>query len=317
MELYVWEGDSKLGVPSMDVECLEMMLYVKFSGAPVTIKRTSNPMSSPAKKLPAFVCSKGVFTDFPSMTAYLRKQNYGCDHELSAKQCADVIAYQYLLKERLYPALLYLWWCDMKAYNGVTHPWYWQRMGYPWKLWVPRNMHQKHTEYVEGLYDGLDTEMELETQVLKNAQECITLLANKLGDQDYFFGRKASALDASIVALLGLLFKVSVPCSVLQNHIIACPALAKYVQRVLLRNFPAVLKTEQHHRKKAAKKGAGSTPRSGSPGAGMDSELSAPKLAVVAVAAVAANALYLYATGLLKVGKGEISYDDYSDVLDD
>ena len=56
-------------------------------------------------------------------------------------------------------------WCDMKAYNGVTHPWYWNRMGYPWKLWVPRNMHQKHTEYVEGLYDGLDTEIELETQV--------------------------------------------------------------------------------------------------------------------------------------------------------
>lgn len=48
--------------------------YVKFSGAPVNIVKSSNPFKSPTGKLPVFKCSEGAFSEFSEVTTFLRKQ---------------------------------------------------------------------------------------------------------------------------------------------------------------------------------------------------------------------------------------------------
>ena len=46
-------------------------------------------------------------------------------------------------------------------------------------------------------------------QLHKQAQECLTMLSNRLGDQDYFFGTNPSAIDALVFSYLVLFLKVS------------------------------------------------------------------------------------------------------------
>lgn len=48
--------------------------YVKFSGAPVTIVKSTNPFRSPTGRLPVFKCPDGAFSDFSQVATFLRKQ---------------------------------------------------------------------------------------------------------------------------------------------------------------------------------------------------------------------------------------------------
>lgn len=41
---------------------------------------------------------------------FFRAKNYNSDYTLSDKQCADVMAYDALLKEKLYPAFQFIWY---------------------------------------------------------------------------------------------------------------------------------------------------------------------------------------------------------------
>ena len=46
-------------------------------------------------------------------------------------------------------------------------------------------------------------------QLHKQAQECLTMLSNRLGDKEYFFGKSPSTIDAIIFSYLLLLLKVN------------------------------------------------------------------------------------------------------------
>lgn len=41
---------------------------------------------------------------------FFRAKHYNSDYTLTDKQCADVLAYDALLKEKLYPALQFIWY---------------------------------------------------------------------------------------------------------------------------------------------------------------------------------------------------------------
>ncbi|KAG8156186.1 hypothetical protein JTE90_004379, partial [Oedothorax gibbosus] len=115
MELDIWQGDWTL--PSVDLTCLQVMAYAKFSGAPVEIKKTNWPLSR--------------------YVSYLQKQNYNADGDLTPKQCGDIIAYTALLRDKLYPALLHIWWIHEKNYVQVTRPWYAKVLRFPLNYFLP------------------------------------------------------------------------------------------------------------------------------------------------------------------------------------
>ncbi|XP_066987342.1 metaxin-1 isoform X4 [Macrobrachium rosenbergii] len=190
MELHVWEGDAKYGLPSMDLKSLQML-------------------------------------------------NFSCDHELSAKQCSEVVAYEHLLREKLYPALVYLWWVEPKSYYDVIHKWYFSSMPFPHKFWYPGKFHKGHTDLINSIFDDSCDTHTIETELHKQAQECLTMLSNRLGDREYFFGRSPSTIDALIFSYLALLLKVDLKVQVLQNHIKACPNLSRYVTKAIQRFFPS------------------------------------------------------------------------------
>ncbi|KAF2345287.1 Mitochondrial outer membrane transport complex Sam37/metaxin N-terminal domain, partial [Trinorchestia longiramus] len=208
-------------------------MYVKFSGAPVTIVKSVDPASSPSRTLPVLTCSAGNLCKFNEITAYLRKENYSCDHELSRRQCSDVLAYEQLVLEKLYPTFLYLWWVEPRSYHDVIHKWYYSRMRFPYKMWVPSNKHNTYKAFIESLFDDLDDEVAVETELLRRGQECLTMLSVRLGDKSFFFGSSPSTLDAILTPYLALLLKVELKVPALQNHLRLCPNLTSYVTRVL------------------------------------------------------------------------------------
>lgn len=306
MELHVWHGEAKYGLPSMDLKSLQMLAYIKFSGAPVNIVKSSNPFKSPTGQLPVFKCSEGTFSEFSQVTTFLRKQNFSCDYELSPKQCSEVVAYEHLLLEKLYPALVYLWWVEPKSYYDVIHKWYFGSIPFPYKLWYPRRYHKGYCDLISSLFDDPDDSQLIETELHKHAQECLTMLSNRLGDREYFFGRSPSTIDALIFSYLALLLKVDLKVPVLQNHIKACPNLSRYVSKAIQRFFP----TESHR----------STDSRDSP-AKDDIPHKGRNLLLSGLVALSAMFGYAIAAGLVQVDMGEppveeeydYEYEDYND----
>ncbi|XP_076068140.1 metaxin-1 isoform X2 [Oratosquilla oratoria] len=294
--------------------------YVKFAGAPVSVVKKTNPFRTPKGQLPVFCCTDGPLTNFSEVTSFLRKQNYSCDYELSPKQCSEVVAYEHLLKEKLYPAIMYLWWVEPKSYYDVIHGWFFQNIPFPFKLWYPGSFHKKNVDLINSLFDESDNMELVETELHKQAQECLTALSNRLGDKEYFFGKTPSTLDALVFSYLILLLKVDVKVPVLQNHIKACPNLSRYVSKILQRYFPGDLHAAQ---KRKLKSNLGAS-KEGVVAQTKDGEFANKGRNFLLSGLVAMTAMFGYAlaAGLVQVDLGEnqpleedydYDYDDYGD----
>lgn len=61
-----------------------------------------------------------------------------------------------------------------------------------------------------------------------------------MGDQQYFFGRMPSSLDAIVYGYLAPLLKAPLVSIHVQNHLKACPNLVTFVARITKDLFPDV-----------------------------------------------------------------------------
>ncbi|XP_067139102.1 metaxin-1 isoform X2 [Centruroides vittatus] len=239
MDLLVLEGN--WGLPSVDPVCLQVMAYCKFSGAPVKITK-SKGINQVCYDLPYFTHGLNIkLTKFKDIIAHLRKQNYCADFDLSQKQCSDIIAYSSLLKNSLYPALLYISWMDEQNYTEVTRPWYAKILPFPLNYFIPGHMQRKAIKTIHSLqnYENINEEQR-ETQIYKKAEECMTLLSERLGENEFFFGKRPCSADALVFGYLAPILKIPFPNAALQNYLKSCDNLNQFVNRILQRYFPVL-----------------------------------------------------------------------------
>jgi len=258
MEVECWADD--WGIPSIDPDSLMILAFAKFSGAPVTQKSTSNPFWSPTGNLPVFRHSAGgvVATDFQDVVKHLKSCNYSADHNLTDKQISEAGAFINLIQEKLRPALKYVFWIDTKNHINMTRPWYGKHLPFPLGLYYPNKYEKETVKLIESLYSqysefgeiGNDTIVE--TSVYKAAQECMTLLSNRLADNHFMFGRSASSLDAVMYGYLAPLLKAPFPNNQLQNYLNNCDNLVKFVVRISQNYFPSVVKSYEEQKQKQA-----------------------------------------------------------------
>ncbi|XP_059195959.1 metaxin-1-like [Centropristis striata] len=72
-ELFCWEGD--WGLPSVSTDCLVVLAYAQFAGAPLKLRRMCNPWRSPSGSLPALRTNQKETLSRPSdIIIHLRKQ---------------------------------------------------------------------------------------------------------------------------------------------------------------------------------------------------------------------------------------------------
>lgn len=234
MEVYIWKGD--WGLPSIDTACLEVMAYAKFSGAPLKTREVRRPWFG---SLPVMRHGPETkLTKFQDVVAYLRKQNYSADVQLTPQQASDAKAYIAMLRQKLKPALLYQWWVDAQNYVELTRPWYAKALGFPFNYIIPGQMQRAATAVLNSKLQGFDLEGDqAQIALFKEAQECMTTLSQRLGKEPFFFGQSPTSLDAIVFAHLAPLLRAPFPSCALQNHLKACDNLAAFVTRIMLRYF--------------------------------------------------------------------------------
>lgn len=235
MELDVWTGD--WGLSSVDLYCLEVMAYAKFAAVPLQVCVTNNPFRTPSGTLPVFRHGKQTLTDFSDIVSYLRKKNFSCDFGLTPKQCAECVAYVKFLREKLYPALQYVWWVDSKNYLEMSRPWYAKALPFPLNYFYPGRYERHAKDMMETLYECPWDDMAVETGVYGEAEKCLTTLSVRLGESEFFFGTHPTSLDATVYAYLAPLLKAPFLNAALQNHLKACSNLVKFVVRISQRYF--------------------------------------------------------------------------------
>ncbi|XP_035663287.1 metaxin-1-like [Branchiostoma floridae] len=246
MELWCWKGD--WGLPSIDVDCLTVIAYAKFAGAPLKLKKINNPWKSPSGSLPVFKNGEDlVFTSPGRILDYLRQEKFNADYELTAKQSSDVVAFTSLLEEKFIPAMLHSFWMDARNYVDFSRPWYARALPFPLNFFVPGRMQQAaegRLQYTRGgdhLIDG-----EMESQIYRDAKECLNLLSGRLGEQDFFFGQSPTTLDAIVFAHIAPVLKAPLPSNQLQNHLKNCNNLVNFCARVTSRYFPSDSEDADH-----------------------------------------------------------------------
>ncbi|XP_076157313.1 metaxin-1-like [Alosa pseudoharengus] len=240
LELYSWKGD--WGLPSVDADCLTVLAYAKFAGAPLKVHKITNPWRSPTGILPALKTRENGSVSQPSkIIINLRKQKYNADYDLSAKEGADTLAFVSLLEEKLLPALIYTLWVDAKNYVDVTRRWYAENITFPLNFLLPNRMHNQQMERLRLVRGDpfLEPGEELEKELYQDALECMSLLSQRLGSHKFFFGDSPSSLDAYVFGHLAPLLKIKLPNGKLQNHLTSLDNLRQFCTNILVLYFPS------------------------------------------------------------------------------
>lgn len=233
LQLNVWKGDWSL--PSVDVECLQVLAYAKFNGIPLKVNTSANLFKTPNGKLPVLKCNTGTFDTAKNIIEYFKQINFNTEYELKEKQRSKVLAYDAMLKEKLFPALQFIWWIDEKNVNELIRPWYYKALPFPLKLYYPGKFERQAHAMFEILYPAKDDIIDMtviENKVYSEAQKCLTMLSTTLGELDYFLGKEPTLLDAIVYSYLAPLLRAPLPNPALQNHLKACTNLVKYVSRI-------------------------------------------------------------------------------------
>lgn len=108
MELFSWLG---VGLPSVDLDSLAMLTYVRFTGGPLKMHKITNPWQNPSGTLPVLWPIPVEIISVPHKTiTHLLKEKYNADYDLSAWQRAegaDTLAFTSLLEEKLLWVLIH------------------------------------------------------------------------------------------------------------------------------------------------------------------------------------------------------------------
>ncbi|XP_074539218.1 metaxin-1a isoform X1 [Halichoeres trimaculatus] len=266
-ELFCCEGD--WGLPSVSTDCLVVLAYAQFAGAPLKLRKISNPWRSPSGTLPALRTNQKETLSRPSdIIIHLRKQKYNADYDLSAKEGADSLAFISLMEEKLKPALvmnfttvwslnhdsqsehrpvlmlplfqIYAFWVEPKNYVDVTRRWYAEHMPFPLNFFLPGRMQGGQLEKLRLLRgdEGLEAGEELEKELYRDAAECMNLLSQRLGSHKFFFGDSPSSLDAYVFGHLAPILKSKLPNGKLQQHLKSLDNLTNFCTNILLLYFP-------------------------------------------------------------------------------
>ncbi|XP_064257636.1 metaxin-1 [Passer domesticus] len=239
MELFCWAGG--WGLPSVDPDCLAVLTYARFTGAPLKVHRVTSPWRSPSGHLPALrTRDEGTISKPQQIITHLRKQKYNADYDLSATQSADTLAFVSLLEEKLLPVLIHTFWVDAKNYVEHTRKWYAETIPFPLNFFLPNAMHKRHLERLQLIWgdDYMEDEEKVEKELYREARECLTLLSQRLGSQKFFFGDSPASLDALVFSRLAPLLKAKLPNGKLQQHLKSLQNLCNYCTSILSLYFP-------------------------------------------------------------------------------
>jgi glutathione S-transferase len=223
-----------LGLPNASPFCMKLETYLRMAGlpyqAPCASMRTLT--GAPKGKLPYIEDRGQRIADSSFVIDYL-KATYGdpLDAWLSAEQRATALAFQRLLEEHLYWAVVYTRWIDAAGWE-LTRPAFFGKMPPPLRWFVPPIARRGMRNELKGHGMGRHTA----TEIHHLAQKDITAIADLLADKPYVMGEAPCSLDACLYAFMANLVWVPLD-SPLKLHALRYPNLSAYCERMRTQYF--------------------------------------------------------------------------------
>lgn len=234
MQLDVWGGSWDL--PSVDPHCLAVMSYCKFANVPIKFEATNNVWKSPNGCLPVLHHNESKKSTVKEIFQHLREQDYGCEFELTISQSADMISFLAMVENKLAPAVNHSIWLDSKMFSEVTRPWYGKAVGFPYSLYYPNSQYNKYKNFIYNSHPNL-LQDDVDVKIYNDAKECLKHLSAKLAENEFFFGKQPTALDAIVYGYLALMIRPVQQNSSLTRQLNQLDNLVHFVGRIRHRYF--------------------------------------------------------------------------------
>jgi glutathione S-transferase len=222
-------------LPNASPFCMKLETYLRMAQLPFEAPAVSmrDFGNSPTGKMPYIKDGSKTIADSTFIIDYL-KQTYGdpLDGWLSAEQRALALAFQRLLEENLYWALVYTRWIEAPGWQ-LTRTAFFGALPVPLCWIVPPLARRGIGKQLHGHGMGRHSAQEIHAIGRRD----ITALANFLAEKPYILGAAPSSLDAVAYAFLANLLWVPLE-SALKQHAQQYPQLQTYCQRLRNQYYP-------------------------------------------------------------------------------
>lgn len=222
-----------LGLPDVSPFVTKVELLLKFARLPYEAV-VGNPLRAPKRKLPIIADGERVIADSTFIRWYL-EETYGVDFDagLSQAERATAWAFERLLEDHIYWALVHARWLDVANYEAGPKAFF---ARFPWPLrpllerFVLRAVRKRL--YQQGM--GRHTPDE----IARLAAASLDALASFLADKPYLMGARPCGVDATLFAFL-----VGAQSPAFSGKLTEAanrhPNLVAYVQRIRAEYYPA------------------------------------------------------------------------------
>lgn len=185
-------------VPNLSPFCMKLECFLRMADLQYTVKKCMNPGKGPVGKMPCLEIDGKRLYDSGLIIDYLQAQQKNIDAHLSAAQQADALMVRRMLEEHLYWGIVYSRWIDPAGWLQ------WKKIMFaklPFFLRGAVSVMAKRGVKAELHGHGLGRHRPEDIDRLMNND--LHALATLLGQKPYYFGEKASSIDAAICAAVG------------------------------------------------------------------------------------------------------------------
>jgi glutathione S-transferase len=198
--IQLFQFESAFGLPNASPFCMKLETYLRMTALPFEIPRASlsHLQKAPKGKMPYIEDEGRMLADTGFIIDYL-KTRYGdpLDGWLDATQQAVALAFQRLLEENLYWAVVYTRWVEPQGWE-LTKAAFFGKLPVPLKWFVPTLARRGLIKELHGHGMGRHSRAE----IMAIGKRDIDALANFLADKPYFMGSRPCSLDAAAYAFL-------------------------------------------------------------------------------------------------------------------
>ncbi|XP_064083343.1 metaxin-2-like [Macrobrachium nipponense] len=216
-----------------NANCLAVQAFLKMCHLNFTLDMRGNAEHmSPSGRVPFIKAGAFVVAELDPIVAFVSNKGVSLTEGLDTTQKADMRAYMSLVSNVLANAELYISWIDQVTYEDVTRP----RYGsvYPWP--INRILtHQKRNQVLRRLR-VLGWKQKTLEEVYQEVEHCCSALSERLDNQEFFFGKRPTELDALVFGHLFTLLTTPLPDNRLATIVRSFANLVKLCQ-VIERDF--------------------------------------------------------------------------------
>lgn len=224
--------DPVYGLPNASPFCMKVETWLRMTGLPYEAPPLQMSVlgKAPAGKLPYIVDEGKAVPDSTFIIDNLtRKHRITLDDWLTPALRAQALAFQRLLEENLYWAVLYSRWIESEGW-AKTRIAFFEKMPLPLRWFIPllarRGMRQELLGHGMGRHSA--------AEITTIGQRDITAVADFLADKPYFMGDTPCSLDASVYAFVANILWAPLDHP-LQRHARQYPQLQAYCERMKAR----------------------------------------------------------------------------------